>query len=242
MGGSADEAVRTAASRPLGVVSSLFDLSRTRYVVAVMSGALPLVFLSFRSLRRSAWPLVLALPPLTVQLLSTAARKYDIHTQYGIPLVPLIAAAAVLAICFIPTDRYREARRLAAGGWLLLSLIHLAQVLPSPVGRGGPIDPGFEGSARQAAIRKAVALVPQDLSVSAQDNLVPHVATRSEVHLWPDGEATDDYVLLDADGVASNIRNPARLTASARRLRANPRFELLVDEAGVVLARRLQPR
>jgi uncharacterized membrane protein len=240
LGGSADEALRTAASRPLGVASTVLEMGRARYVIALMSGALPLAFLALRSLRKAAWPLVLALPPLAVQLVASASRKYDIHAPYGVPLVPLIAAAAVLALCFIPTDRYRDARRLAAGGWLLLSLAHLAQLLPSPVGVGCPIDPGFEGSARQAAIQKAIAQVPQDLSISAQDNIVPHVATRSEVHLWPDGEATDDYVLLDSEGVASNVRNPASLTASARRLRANPRFELLVDEAGVVLAKRRQ--
>lgn len=239
LGGSANEALRTAAAQPLDVAATAFEAHRGRYVIALVSGAMPLVFLSLRSLRRAAWPLLLAVTPLAVQLLSSSPRKFDVRFQYGIPLVPLIAAAAVMAICFIPTDRVREARRLAAGTWLVLSLLHLAQLLPSPVGVGRPIDPGFAGSPREAAIERAIAQVPADASISAQDNIVPHVATRSEVHLWPDGQATDDYVLLDVDGVASNVKNRSSLTASVRRLRVNPEFELMVDEAGVVLARRL---
>jgi uncharacterized membrane protein len=237
IGGGPEAAARAAVSHPIGVLSSALKGGRLRYVALLASGALPLVVLSARSLRRSAWPLLFALPELALQLLSGSSRKWDIHTPYGVPLVPLVAAAAVLSLRWVPTER--DGRRVAAAAWLSLTLIHGAEVFPSPVGRGRPIDPGFTGSPRAAALDRAIAQVPADASISAQDNVVPHVAARAEVHRFPDGRVTDDYLLLDIDGPAPNVKYPAGITEAVRRLRADPHFEVLVDEAGVLLVKRV---
>ena len=130
-------------------------------------------------------------------------------------------------------------RRAAAAGWLVLALVHLGSILPSPIGPGRAIDPSFTGSPRAGALERAIGLVPDDASISAQDDIVPHVAARSEVHRWPDGIDTDDYVLLDAEGAAANVRNHGSLASAARALRADPAFTVLLDEAGVILARRI---
>ena len=252
-----EQAVRVAAqygslaggSAAARFVGPLLAADRRVYVLGLVSGALPLVFLSFRSLRRAAWPLCLGLPPLLVQIFSRETRKWDLHFPYGVPVVAAIAAAAVLSLRFLPAPAPPSGergappnlRRLAVAGWLGLVALHLASVLPSPVGPGRAIDPTFAGSPRAAALGRALALVPPDASISAQDDIVPHVATRSEVHRWPDGSDTDDYVLLDADGAAPNVTIPGALVAAARGLREGPGFEVLLDEAGVILARR-RPR
>jgi uncharacterized membrane protein len=239
LGGTAGQALHTATSEPVGVVRTLLDVNRARYVAELLSGALPLAVLALRSLRRSAWPLLLGVPQLAIQLLSSSWHKWSIHYPYGMPVAPLVAAAAVLALYHVPTERWRDARRLAVTAWLGLTLLQLAGTLPSPVGQGRPIDLVFRGSPRAAALTQAIAAVPVEASISAQDDVVPHVAARSEIHLWPDGALTDDYILLDVDGPAFNVQNRASLTAAERRLRADPHFEVLVDRAGVLLAKRL---
>jgi hypothetical protein len=242
-----DQQVRIAAQYgnafgPQRFAAALSE-ERRLYVVGLASGALPLVFLSLRSLRRSAWPLLLALPPLLVQLLSRDQRKWDLHYPYGVPIVAALAAAAVLSLRFLPRatpgGEGLDLRRLAAAGWVALVLVHLSSVLPSPFGRWRALDRSFGGSSRAGALQKAIGLVPEDASISAQDDVVPHVAARSEVHRWPDGIDTDEYVLLDAEGAASNVPNRTNLVGAVRSLRADPSFEVLVDEAGVLLARRL---
>jgi hypothetical protein len=50
---------------------------------------------------------------------------------------------------------------------------------------------------------------------------------------------TDDYVLLDADGPAPNVTHRGSLTAAAQGLRSDPSFEVLLDDAGVILAKRI---
>lgn len=226
---------------------------RRAYLLGLVSGAFPLVILSLRSLRRSAWPLVLVLPPLAVQLLSAEPRKWDLSYPYGVPVVAAIAAAAVLALRFLPgppvvdplDPRARpdlDGRRIAAAAWLGMVVIHLASILPTPAGPGRALDPGFSHSLRAAALVQALALVPADASVTAQDNIVPHLAERSEIHRWPDGMDTDDYVLLDMEGNAANVRSRAHLISAGRQLRGDPGFRVLVDEAGVILAKRVSAR
>ena len=151
-------------------VAALLAADRRAYVLGLVSGALPLVFLSLRSLRRSAWPLLLALSPLGVQLFSRDPRKWDLHYPYGVPVVAAIAAAAVLALRFLPAGRRAERagesatpdlRRLAAGGWLALVVVHLASVLPSPFGPGRALDPDIAGSPRAAALGRAIGPAPR---------------------------------------------------------------------------------
>jgi hypothetical protein len=241
-GAGVGDMANIAASRPGALLRSVFETRRLLYVAGLVSGALPLVLLSLRSLRQSAWPLVLGASPLAVQLLSTEPRKWDLQYPYGVPVVAVLAAAAVLALRWLPAkEGGPQGRRLGAAVWLTLAFLHLAAVAPSPFGRGRAFDRTFTGSPRAAALARALSLVPGEASVSAQDDVVPHVAARSEVHRWPDGESTDEYVLLDLDGLAANLRNPATLVSEARRLRADPGFEVLVDQAGVMLAKRIAP-
>jgi uncharacterized membrane protein len=241
-GGGVNELTHLAVSRPSTLLASVFEGRRLIYVAGLVSGALPLVLLSLRSFRQSAWPLALGVSPLAVQLLSTEPRKWDLSYPYGVPVVAALAAAAVLALRWLPMkEGGPDGRRLGAAAWLTLVFLHLAVVVPSPFGHGRAFDRAFAGSPRAAALDKALALVPADASISAQDDVVPHVAARSEVHRWPDGESTDEYLLLDLDGAGASVRNPARLVAEVRRLRADPGFEVLVDQAGVMLAKRLSP-
>jgi hypothetical protein len=101
---------------------------------------------------------------------------------------------------------------------------------------------GIGEAPRGAALREAIAAVPMTASISAQEDVVPHVASRVDVHAFPDGEATDEYVLLDRQG-ASRRPDSATITDEAiGRLRTASDFTVLVDEAGVLLVKRVEAR
>jgi uncharacterized membrane protein len=236
IGGSAEEALRTASSNPLAFLLLPFEGDRKRFLLDLASGGFPLLVLSLRSLRRAAWPLLLTLPLLSVQLLSNDPTRWDIRSHYGVPVVPLFAAACALALFFVPASY----RRFAAFAWVALVIAHITLVVPSPIGPGRPIDLAFRGSPRDMALRRAFTMIPASASISAQDDVVAHVATREEVHQWPDGEATDEFVLLDELGPARNIRVPAVLHNAANRLRGDRHFQVLLDDAGVLLLKRLE--
>jgi len=252
LGGSADDAMATALADPLRFLAMAFEGERALYLLALLSGGLPLVLLSLRAPRRAGYALLIVAPLVAVQIYSDNPLRWDIFSPYGVPSAPFLITACVLALTLIPEraklpldledeflSRPLPMRQIAAGVWVGLVVAHLSQVIPSPVGQGRPMDPTLSGSSRAAALRRALSLIPRDASVSAQDDIVPHVAARAEVHLYPDGERTDDFVFLDAEGPARNIRERAALQQAAEHLRAHHKhFEILVDEAGVLLARR----
>ena len=240
LGGTADGVLSTATKGPFAFLAMALHGDRKVFAIELASGSLPLLFLSLRSIRRAAWPLLLAAPLLAVQLYSDDPAKWSIHTHYGAPLVPLFAVAAVLALALLPAKG--DVRTIVAAVWLSMIMMHDAQALPSPRGPGAAIDPGFSKSPRALALRRAIEAVPPQASISAQEDVVAHVASRVDVHAFPDGEATDAYILLDREGAA---RRPDRLDATDRaiaRLRGSSDFKVLVDEAGVLLAKRVDSR
>src|SRR5207253_2396787 len=98
----------------------------------------------------------MAAPQLAIQLFSDAPQKWDLHSHYGGPVVPMFAAAAALSLVFLPSAK--RGRAIAAGGWLLLVLAFGVRDPPWPAGRGKPIDPEFSGSKRALALARAVDL------------------------------------------------------------------------------------
>jgi uncharacterized membrane protein len=240
LGGTADGVISTATSGPFAFLAMALQGDRKLFVLELAGGALPLLFLSLRSIRRAAWPLLLVAPLLAVQLYSDDPAKWSIHTHYGAPLVPLLAAAAVMAIAFLPAKG--DTRIIAAAVWLSLVMMHATQALPSLRGPGSAIDSGFSKSPRGLALRKAIAAVPKEASIAAQEDVVPHVASRVEVHAFPDGAASDEYVLLDREGAGRHEGGAAAIDAAIARLRASSDFKVLVDEAGVLLVKRAASR
>jgi hypothetical protein len=80
--------------------------------------------------------------------------------------------------------------------------------------------------------------IPDGESVSAQSDLAPHLSSRREIYVFPVIENAK-YVLLDLEGETF----PAQLLGvpyldQVRRLRADLRYELILEESGFLLFRR----
>lgn len=236
LGGTADGVLATASREPLTFLAMAFQGDRKLFVLELASAALPLLLLSLRSIRRAAWPLLLAAPLLAVQLYSDEPAKWSIQSHYGAPLVPLFAAAGVMALALLPPRG--DLRTIAAAAWLSLVMMHDARALPSPLDLASAGGAAFSQSPRFAALRKAIAAVPPQASISAQEDVVPHVASRADVHVFPDGEASDDYVLLDRTGASLRSGSTKAVDAAMDRLRTSSTFTVRVDEAGVLLLER----
>ena len=234
LGGSPGAALTMAATRPLHFLGLTVEGGRWQYVLKLAAGAGPLVLLSLRSVRRFAWPLLLAAPLLLVQLLSDREAVWSVRYQYGAPVVALLAAAAGLSASSLAP---RLAMTLALG-WLAVNVGYAGlRWAPYASFKGGPGDFAFEGSPRAKALEEAFALISDDASVSAQDGLVPHLANREQIHQWPDGETVDEYVVLDEAGVSGDmpVETTLAVRAGARRLRASADYERVFDREGVLL-------
>src|SRR6266508_4646426 len=145
-------------------------------------GYLLLVFVPLLGLPLLAprWLLPVA-PPLLLNLAAVQPEHHQIRFHYLATAAPLLAAGAVAGLAVVR----RRRRRLLAP--LLVLLVLVAGFMdwrfgPAPWSREPVAIP--VGSADQAR-REALALVDPDAAVSAQYNLVPHLAHRSRIYEFP---------------------------------------------------------
>lgn len=237
LGDSPQEAFAFALSHPLRFVSLPFEgWRRLVYLPLLASGAtLPMLVAIARSTRRAAVPLLILAPLLLVQLYSVRELVFSIETQYGAPLVPLVGSAAALGVGTLAARR-KDMGMAVAIAWLVATMAHaIFAVGPLAFRPGGPLDRSFAGSPRERALARAVAAIPRDTMVSAQETITPHLA--GDIRRWPAAEATATFIILDAN-LSADDTPPERVTAAVARLRVDPHFIVRVDEAGVLLVER----
>jgi uncharacterized membrane protein len=126
------------------------------------------------------WLLPVA-PPLLLNLAAVQAEHHQLRFHYLATAAPLLAAGTVAGLARVRSAR----RRLLAPLLVLLVLVSgfmSWRYGPAPLARD-PVTVAT-GPADQAR-RQAVALVDPDAPVSAQFNLVPHLAHRAKVYEFP---------------------------------------------------------
>ncbi|MFB7518232.1 DUF2079 domain-containing protein [Streptomyces sp. NPDC056144] len=124
-----------------------------------------------------AWLLV---PTLAWRFTSANPAHWEPGLHYSAVLVPIACAALI--------DALRKGVRLPLPvPTLAVPVLATLLVLPAqPL--AGLVTPGFwQASAREAAAREAVALVPDGARVAASNSLAPHLTDRATVHLVADG-------------------------------------------------------
>jgi hypothetical protein len=113
-----------------------------------------------------------------------------------------------------------------------------------------PFPPGYRfqwasvwnQSRHHEAIARVLAQVSEDGSLSAQSDLLPHVANRRHLFLFPHGMTTADEILLDLDNAAE--RAPLDYFTYLERVQQvlnNPTYGPVAWDDGVLLLRRGLP-
>ena len=193
------------------------------------------------------WLLPVA-PPLLLNLAAVQPEHHQIRFHYLATAAPLLAAGAVAGLAVVR----RRRRRLLAP--LLVLLVLVAGFMdwrfgPAPWSREPVAIP--VGSADQAR-REALALVDPDAAVSAQYNLVPHLAHRSKIYEFPNpfravnwGLPGDTHPPAAAEAVRFVVVQRDLLGKEDRelleRLQADPAWRTRLDRDNVVVLERPGP-
>lgn len=212
-------------------------------------GYLLLVFVPLLGLPLLAprWLLPVA-PPLLLNLAAVQPEHHQIRFHYLATAAPLLAAGAVAGLAVVR----RRRRRLLAP--LLVLLVLVAGFMdwrfgPAPWSREPVAIP--VGSADQAR-REALALVDPDAAVSAQYNLVPHLAHRSRIYEFPNpfravnwGLPDDTHPPAATEAVRFVVVQRDLLGKEDRdlleRLQADPAWRTRLDRDNVVVLERPGP-
>ena len=230
------EIARTLAQQPrtlLGLfldrekVQTLFDLFMPVGGVALLA---------------PVW-LVAIVPLLLVNLLADSAWQGTVQAHYFAPILPFIFFAAAIAIRIQPSLRRDAFWRDGTALYVLLSALLVGYFFsPFPPGKDFHLARFWVNTPHQEAIRTVLTYVQPESRLSGQSDLVPHVANRRYLYLFPVGLDDAEEVLLDLDNGAE--RAPLDYFAyfdMVNRLLANPEFGVVAWENGVVLLRRGWP-
>ncbi|MEO7000191.1 MAG: DUF2079 domain-containing protein, partial [Ktedonobacterales bacterium] len=188
------------------------DPARRAYLVKLLA---PVGFLALLA----PWVAVIALPSVLLNVLSADPLMYSGLYQYNTDIGPVLIAAAIDALVWlVPAATGWLARlrlTIAERGaphaivWLLRTQVVVTALvlLALVIGGQGTVVRAY----RSLTLRNAwpqttahtqlgeqfLAQIPPDASVSAQATLAPHLSQRLDIHQFPSGALTDDYVALD---------------------------------------------
>jgi uncharacterized membrane protein len=165
--------------------------------------------------------LLLALPALLINMLSTDPTMYSGFYQYSAEVVPFAVGAAAIGIGWL--SRLTR-QRVSWGSWVapVLCLLVLAGASIDTYRDGfTPLARGYlipTAGAHQARENQILGLIPTSAVVAAADEIEPHLADRRWIYLLPTIDPTNGprarYIILDAS-VPSSPVTPSELHRAA---------------------------
>ena len=200
--------------------------------------------------------LLLAVPQFFANALTNQSFFYDIRFHYVAVILAVLALATVEGVA-----------RLRSAGWRRFAVGAVAAAaLASSIAWGmSPISTQYRdgywplaGNARQEVVDDAVAAVPDGAALSASYYLVPHLSHREQIYTFPNPwipanwgvagvappDPNHDHVPAEVEWllVDTTTHTPgSREETLVDGLLAGGEFEVVSDEQGLLLARRVSP-
>lgn len=238
LGGSLEEILLNMVLHPLRTLGYMLSLEKLRYLLALLA---PLAFLPLLA----PWDLVPILPSLAHNLVSFDDVLFHHRTQYNSYILPFLIPAAISGYARLSPRLMlhgRPVRALLFGLSFLLSLALTSRTLNDLAVKHWWL------TERQRAAYTVLAEVPAGAPVSTHERLLPHLATRSRVFVFPQGLDVSEYVLLD--GAAKRDLEQVQPKRSGDEMSLSVqdddmiviyRYEVVREVQGYLLLHRLSP-
>ena len=189
-------ALRTALAHPRFTLETLLGDPVKRETLLLMFA--PLLGLCLFS--RTA---ILLVPLVAQRFLSTNPQYWTTDFHYTLAVAPLLFIGAADGLANVLRLLPRPAPRALAPGLAAVMLAGtVVALVAAPGGTGGPqkLYDALRPSAWRTSVyvdtaKEAVAAVPDDASVTAQDNLIPRLTHRETAHEITAGVPVTDYVV-----------------------------------------------
>ncbi|MDB4285323.1 DUF2079 domain-containing protein [bacterium] len=181
LGGGVKDILVALVSHPSQVKELLRDPGRIAYLKELF---MPLAFLPL--LGPAA--LLFGLPLLALNLLANDLSCYSVRSAHVVTVLPFLFLAAPSGLRFLKTGKGTQHLKLLSGPfvrWACLVLPLMAFGVSPAIHFSDDLPGGY----REGFI-KAASRIPVDAPLSAQDRLVPHLAHRRELQIFPETEGS----------------------------------------------------
>ena len=226
LGDSFGDVLRSLVTRPLTVLLIALEPLRLRYLFGLL---VPTAFLGLFG----AEILLIGLPLLLANLLSSFPFQYSGQLHYSAPLVPVFTVAAVFGLTRLIRSHklWREGfqvnRRPVSGLSFALGLVALCALVYQIADGYTPIGKEFRQSlsggwpqvtAHHRLLDRFAAQIPPDAALSVATDLYPHLSHRTLIFDFPKlGSAT--WALVDVSGTTD--RHPGDIQAAIQGMLAS---------------------
>jgi uncharacterized membrane protein len=264
LGQNTVDIARTILLHPFSLLSQhVLEQNHRQYLRLLLApvGYLPLL---------APWILVLAIPSIAINLLSTDPNQYLGIFQYNAEIVPVLIFATIEAIVVIiwafercisslreqnpqglaqPGNRLTTARNLerwlsSACLFILMGGILFNMVRHDRVHGALPITAGFQWPQvvpHDILAQRFIERIPASASVSAQTNLVPQISERSAIYLFPYGDDRADYIFLDITSSPYPSQSTSYMSAVKKVLMSGKYGVVAAQDGFLLLQRGLPP-
>lgn len=199
LGHNLEDMVRTVVAHPAVPGHVLLSAGRLTYLWALLH---PLGYVSLLGLP----VLVLAVPALLINMLSTDPTMYSGFYQYSAEVVPYVVASAAVGVG--AAARFSRDRHIRGSGTvpIVLCLLVLgASLLDSRRYGFTPLADGYlvpSPGGHQRLEDRLLRMIPPGTVVAAADEIEPHLSQRNWIYLLPTVHPTNGpaarYIVLDA--------------------------------------------
>lgn len=216
----------TLLGRPLRTAAVVLQPKKLAFLAGIFGPVLGASALSGSAV-------VLLLPALGYLLLSSYPPQYSFASQYAAPLAPLVLGTSILGVARLPPP----ARAPLTAAILASSLVLATWFGDLPFSRKFDWS-RFRAEPRYTAFAPALARIPASASVSAENDLTPHLSQRVRVYTFEyQGTQGADYVALDD---AATDHDPARFQAQVAAVEGQG-YEVVARGDGLALLERVRP-
>jgi uncharacterized membrane protein len=225
VGGSPLGILERTVTDPWHVLSVVFDERGLEYLVDLL---LPLA--GFPLLAPAV--LVVAVPELAINLLSSTATQTSIHFHYTAGAVPGLFAAGVLGAARLTRRNHALAAPIGLGACAVgIAASLLLGPVPERVG-------DYRASGHDRLAQQALDLVPAAVPVSATNSLGAHLSERRRVFSYPVVHEAE-WIAIDGKRPSLGDRlDPPGARARIAALRRNPSWQIVFDRDGLLVLRR----
>ncbi len=193
-----------ALLNPASALNALSYDFATKFLFLIFLFA-PLAFLSLRSSK-----ILVTLGWLGPALLSNNPSYYLLGNQYPAYIIPFIFAAAISAMKTISKDNLRTALEISK---VLLILTIIFMIALSPI---SPLPKYFTSqyvppqvTDHDRILQQAIAIIPSNASILTQNNIFPHVSSRSNayaIYTQPSSPSLKQKIDAFTDNITSDVQ------------------------------------